>query len=137
MKILNIVLLIIMSLQVHAEIELPCSASINGEAIQLERTASGLLMVAIEDPHFDEYDVVIDLTKPKSIKARLAKFIPTPLVNELKSEISKLSESMQNEIIKLAKARVIDGVMGFDILGQASLTLIQGNDQLFLRCSDN
>ena len=117
--------------------EPPCFALINGDDVKLEKSPSGLYLIAIEDPHFDEYDVVIDITSSTAMKVRLAKFIPTSLVAGLKEELTKVSEIMQTEILKLAKARVIDGYIGFDSAGSASLTLAQGEDRLELFCSSH
>lgn len=117
--------------------ELPCTAGINGKDVLLERGPTGLLMIAVEDPHFDEYDVVVDLKDQGAVKVRLAKFIPTSVVPELKEEIGKLTPELQKEIIKLAKARVIDSRVGFSSGGTAVLSLVQGEDRLELFCTEN
>lgn len=117
--------------------EIPCAAVANGNEILLEKSASGLYMIAIEDPYFDEYDVVVDMTDAKAVKVRLAKFIPTSLVAGLKAELALVSESVRAEILKLAKARVIDATMGFNSSGQATLSLLQGDDRLELYCTRN
>lgn len=117
--------------------DLPCSAGVNGNEVLLERGPSGLLMIAVEDPHFGEYDIVIDLTDKRAVKVRLAKFIPTSVVADLKKEIGKLTPELQKEIIKLAKARVIDGRVGFSSGGTAVISLVQGEDRLDLFCTEN
>lgn len=113
---------------------LPCAASVNGAEIQLERSPLGLYLIAVEDPHFDEYDVVIDTTNAKVVKIRAAHFIATALVPKLKVELKKVSEELQSEILKLAKARVVDASTGYTEDGFAALKLQQGDDSLDVVC---
>ena len=114
--------------------DLPCAASVNGTDLMLEQSPSGLYLIAVEDPNFDQYDVVVDTSKPGKVKLRVAKFIATELVPKLKAELLKLSPEMQAEILKLAKARIVDASAGYDALGFASVSLRQGEDSISLSC---
>ena len=135
MKTLTLISILLISQFLFASGDVPCTALVNGDEVALEKSAAGLYMIAIEDPHFDEYDVVIDLSSSGLVKVRLAKFIPTPIVAGLKEELTKVSENMRTEILKLAKARIVDGMVGYSSSGYASLLLNQGEDRLELICS--
>ncbi len=120
---------------IFADEDIPCTALVNGDEVKLEKSPSGIYLIAVEDPHFDEYDVVIDLRSSDLVKVRLAKFIPTSIVAGLKEELTKVSENIRTEVLKLAKARIVDGMVGFSSAGYASLLLNQGEDRLELICS--
>ena len=120
--------------EVKTTAELECSAAANSEPIKLVRSASGLILIDDEDPNFDLYDIVINLQNPDKVKIRIAKFIATEKVPLLKKEISTLSPEMQNEILMLAKARVIDHSGGYDRSGDAYFTFHQGPDRLDVYC---
>ena len=111
-----------------------CAASVNGDSLKLEKSASGLLMIAIEDPHFDQWDVVIDNNQAKRVKIRAARFTDTAVVKQLKAELSRLSPELQSEVIGLAKARVVDSLASYDAGGDALLTLQQGDSRLDVYC---
>ena len=56
--------------------------------------------------------------------------IATSKVTELRTEILKVLETMRNEILQLAKARIVDSRITFSADGVAQLSLLQGTDLL-------
>lgn len=112
-----------------------CWATINGEGAKLERSAAGLLIIALDDPNFDTFDVMInDQGVPGQVHFRLAHFVPTKLVSELKAVVEKAEGELKLELEQLLKARVIDTTVGFDATGLARAEFNQGERKLTAQC---
>jgi len=123
---------------VGMENRIQCAAQVNNEFIKLERSPSGLINIAIEDPHFDTWDVMIDTVSVEGrVKFRLAHFVPTKLVPELKKLVSETSPELQQELLHLMKARIVDVVVGFDKANLAIAELAQGDLRLSAVCAKN
>jgi hypothetical protein len=111
-----------------------CSASYNGDALMLEKSAEGSLTIAVEDRHFDVVDVILDIKNPQNLKLQMAHFISTDFAKKLKESIKTLDVETQAELLKLAKARIVNGNFSFAFDGTASLRLAQDADVLTVTC---
>ncbi len=112
-----------------------CTAAVNGEAVKLERSQAGFLIISLEDPFFDVFDVMInDLGNSHQVHFRLAHFVPTDLVGDLKRLVENVDAKIKDEAAHILKARVVDLTVGYDSTGTARAEFSQGERKLTALC---
>lgn len=122
-----------------AETQITCGASLNGKSILLEQNPlrPGLYSIKLEDPAFDQVDVILDATNQTVLRATLSRFVSDADLPLIKEALTSVSPNLMAAVLPHFKPRVATANVGYDASGEALIELMQEDFKLSAACRRN